>query len=222
MFSQFGRRGDSRAPGIEPLTPVRSNAGGGERADTVRTLDAVFQEVSDWSPDGQTMLVAAISPVGSPHADTGWNLWSVPLDGGAPTPYVETGAFERVGRYSPDGRWVVWEDFDRGLYEIYIDSYPVRGHQVKVATGTGGSSTWGRGGREILYVDGQNDLVSVPLEFVNDGVRAGRPTRLFRLPDGLSGIVTNDGERFLVSSPVAAPSGTSLQLILGWTQLVGR
>jgi hypothetical protein len=38
----------------------------------------------------------------------------------------------------------------------------------------------------------------------------------------VTGIATNDGERFLVSSAIAAPAGTSLQLILDWTKLLPR
>ncbi|MBK7189854.1 MAG: hypothetical protein IPH86_14560 [bacterium] len=71
-------------------------------------------------------------------------------------------------------------------------------------------------------MDEQNVLISVPLEFAGDDVRPGRPNRLFRLPDGTTEMDTHDGERFLVSSSIAAPSGTSLQLILGWTGLFSR
>jgi serine/threonine protein kinase/Tol biopolymer transport system component len=201
---------------------ILMNAGGSGAADSVRTLDAVFQEVADWAPDGQSLLVAVISRAGSSGGETSWDLWTVPLGGDAPTPYLATRSFERYARISPDGRWVLFEVFDHGLSNIFIDSYPIPGHRVPLATGTEGRSLWGRGGREILYVDEQNVLISVPLEFAGDDVRPGRPNRLFRLPDGTTEMDTHDGERFLVSSSIAAPSGTSLQLILGWTGLFSR
>ncbi len=200
---------------------VLMNAGGSGTADTLSTLDAVFQEVADWAPDGRSLLVAAISRVGSSAAETGWDLWTVPLaGGGAPTPYLATRDFERYARISPDGRWVLFEVFEQGQTNVFIDSYPTAGHRVPLAMDTGGGALWGRGGREILYKDAQNDLISVPLEITGDDIRPGRSTRLFRLPDGLTDLETNDGERFLVSSPIAAPSGTSLQLILDWTALL--
>jgi Tol biopolymer transport system component len=201
---------------------VLMNAGGSGMADSLQTLDAVFQEVADWSPDGRSLLVAAISRAGSEFGDTSWDQWIVPLDGSAPTPYLATPAFERFARISPDGRWVLFEVFEKGQSNIFIDSYPASGQRVPLATGTTGVAMWGRGGGEVLYADAQNDLVSVSLDFTGGGIRPGQPVRLFRLPDGITGLDTQDGERFLVSAAIAAPSGTSLQLILDWTQLVRR
>lgn len=200
---------------------VMMNVGGGG-ADTLRALDAVFQEVADWAPDGKSLLVAAISAAGSQASDSSWDLWTVPLDGGVPTPWLATGAFERWGQFSPDGRWVLYEVFEHGLIDIYLDTWPTPGRRVAMAAGTNGRSMWGRDGREVLYVDAQGDLVSVALELVDGGVRPGRPTRLFREPEGMTGIATNDGERFLISSKDAAPAGTALQLVLNWTGLLPR
>lgn len=198
---------------------VMMNAGGSGTVDTLRALDAVFQEVADWAPDGKSLLVAAISSAGSQASDSSWDLWTVPVaGGGVPTPWLATGAFERYATFSPDGRWVLFEVFERGQNDLYLDSWPTPGRRVPLASGSNGRSMWGRDGKEVLYVDAKSDLVSVPLEFVDGGVLPGRPTRLFRVPEGLTGIATNDGERFLVSSPIAAPSGTSLQLILDWTE----
>jgi hypothetical protein len=202
---------------------ILMNAGGSGAVDTLRALDAVFQEVADWAPDGKSLLVAAISRAGGQTSDSSWNLWTVPLaGGGVPTPWLATGAFERYATFSPDGRWILFEIFERGQTDIYIDSWPTPGRRVPLASATEGRSMWGRDGREVLYVDAQSELVSVPLAFVDGGIRPGRPTRLFRVPEGLTGITTNDGERFLVSGAIAAPSGTSLQLILDWPALLPR
>jgi Tol biopolymer transport system component len=202
---------------------VMMNAGGSGTADTLRALDAVFQEVADWAPDGKSLLVAAISRAGGGASDSSWDLWTVPVSGGGkPTPWLATDAFERNATFSPDGRWILFEVFERGLNDLYLDSWPTPGRRVPLASGTRGHSMWSRGGNEVLYADAQSELVSVPLEFTDGGVRPGRPTRLFRIPEGVTGIATNDGERFLVSSAIAAPAGTSLQLILDWTKLLPR
>jgi serine/threonine protein kinase len=200
------------------------NAGGSGAIDTVRALDALFQDVADWSPDGRSLLVAVMDRPGKKAAETNWDLWTVPLAGGGPpVPFLRTPGFERYGRVSPDGRWAVCEVLDRGQEEIFVDSYPVPGHRVQVAAGpNGGWAMWGRGGREVLYVDAPGNLLSLPLEFTNEGIRPGTPTRLFRLPDEATGLDTRDGERFLVSYPDGADTGASLQLILGWTGLLQR
>jgi dipeptidyl aminopeptidase/acylaminoacyl peptidase len=198
------------------------NTGGGVAADTLRALDFAFQEIADWSPDGRSLLVAAIAGAGGQASVSSWDLWTVPLGGGTPTPWLATGAYERTGSFSPDGRWILYQVFERGRQDLYLDTWPVPGRRVAIATGSVGLSMWGRDGTEVLYADAQGDLVSVPLEFVDGDLRPGRPTRLFGIPEGLSGIATADGERFLISRMIATPTGTSLQLVLDWTELLPR
>jgi serine/threonine protein kinase len=199
------------------------NAGGSGAIDTLRALDALFQDVADWSSDGRSLLVAVMDRPGTKAAETNWDLWAVPLAGGGqPVPYLRTPNFERYGRISPDGRWAVCEVLDGAQEEIFVDSYPVPGHRIHVAAGTDGWAMWGRGGREVLYAGMGGDLLSLPLEFTNEGIRPGTPTRLFRLPADATGLDTRDGERFLVSYPDGADTGASLQLILGWTGLLQR
>jgi hypothetical protein len=82
---------------------------------------------------------------------------------------------------------------------------------------------WGRNGREVLYADREGYLVSLPLVFEGDDVRAGSPSRLFRLPPGLTGLIrTRDGERFLVSHVSGIAPGPVMRLALDWPGLLGR
>jgi hypothetical protein len=81
---------------------------------------------------------------------------------------------------------------------------------------------WGRQGRELLYSDTGNDLVSVPLQFDGDEIHAGKPSRLFAIPGSIGEMATRDGEHFLVERANEAAPGPSLRLVLGWTGLVKR
>ncbi len=204
----------------------RLNAAGGGGEDPVRTLPALFQEVSDWSLDGRSLLVAVLGRPGSNGDDTSWDLWTVPLEGGGPpSAYLSTAAVERHGRISPDGKWLFYFTAQDGQVELFIDSYPVPGHRQQILAPEPDRPIrllWGRDGREVLYSDAQGDLMRMPLEFVGEDARVGKPSRLFRMPAGATALRTRDGEHFLVSAPSGATPGRSLRIILDWTGLVQK
>src|SRR5262249_61429256 len=68
----------------------------------------------DFSADGRFLLYASISP------KTGRDLWVLPMDGEKkPFVFVNTPFEERLGQFSPDGRWVAYESNESGRFEIY-------------------------------------------------------------------------------------------------------
>ncbi len=204
---------------------VMSSGGSGAR-DSVRTVSALFQEAVEWSGDGRSLLVAVLGRADATGEDTSWDLWTVPLDGsGPPRPYLATRAVERFARLSPDGKWIVCVSSAEGQVELFLDSYPVPGRRMQVLSNEPARpirAFWGRDGREVLYSDRAGDLIRLPLEFVGDDVRAGAPTRLFRLPQGVTAIKTRDGERFLVSYPTGNAPGPALRVVLNWPELLKK
>jgi len=226
QWSPDGRRivATSRVGGAQVLRIF--HAGGSGAADSVPSVPALFQEAQSWAPDGRSLLVGVLGRLAK-GADPGgsWDLWTVPLDGGAPRPYLATPAFERYGRISPDGRWVACLSRSEGQIELFIDSYPVPGHRVQVLSGEPVRDIrlmWGRQGRELLYSDATNDLVSLPLEIAGDEIRPGKPAKLFAIPAAVVAMDTRDGEHFLAARENEAAPGPSLRLVLGWTGLVKR
>ena len=72
--------------------------------------DAGSKHPFDWSPDGRLILYGLAQPQ-SPRQD----IWVLPLDGDrAPFPWLATGFDEASARFSPDGRWVVYESDETG------------------------------------------------------------------------------------------------------------
>ena len=154
-----------------------------------------------------------------------WDLWIVPLDGGAPRPYLATRAFERYARISPDGKWVACMTRSEGQIELFIDSYPVSGHRLQVYSNEpwrDGQAFWGAGGRELLYDNTQGDLMSLPLTFDGDQIRAGRVVKRYAIPGRVVFMDTRDGERFLVDRTSESTAAASMRLVLGWTGLLKR
>ncbi|MEO5616669.1 MAG: protein kinase, partial [Candidatus Eisenbacteria bacterium] len=202
------------------------NAGGSGARESVPSVPTIFQEAQGWAPDGRSLLVAGVGATNQGASpNNSWDLFTVPLDGGAPQPYVATSAFERRAKISPDGRWVVYATRLEGKTDLIVDSYPQAGHRVQILSGTPTYYVrfmWGRQGRELIYSDEESNLVSVPLEIAGDIIRPGKPSTLFEISPAVEDIVTVDGERFLVTRRDEAAPGPAMRLVQNWTGLLKK
>ena len=89
------------------------------QAELVPTTDEAFKGVTDWSRDGRTIVFWV------QNAETGVDLWLLPLDGDRePVPYLRGPANESGGKISPDGRWLAYHSNETGTPEIYVQSFP--------------------------------------------------------------------------------------------------
>jgi hypothetical protein len=90
-----------------------------------------------------------------------------------------------------------------------------------VSTSGGEEPQWGADGSEILYLDPDGNMVTVPVE-MSPAFKAGLPQTLFDA--GLFQFirrnrysVTDDGERFLLLSPIRCDSVRPISVVLNWT-----
>jgi Tol biopolymer transport system component len=170
---------------------------------------------NDWSADGRFILCAdreaaggrlmqvAILPVGDPKKPVTF-LPRAPNDFGGM-------------RFSPDGKWVAYEQDESGRREVYAVSFPDGQRKVQISSNGGLNPKWTRNGREILYTAFDGKVMSVEIEPGQD-LRVGATRALFQLPDGAFGLdVTADGERFLVNAPVIKSSSVPLSVVVNWT-----
>jgi eukaryotic-like serine/threonine-protein kinase len=114
--------------------------------------------VNDWSADGRHLLYSVLA------AGTGWDIWALPLQGGAAFPLVQTPANERNARLSRDGRWVAYTSDQRGLDEIFVRSFPDTGSLWQISQGGARQAVWHPSGRRIFYVSRDLKLVAVDVE----------------------------------------------------------
>ena len=74
--------------------------------------------ISAWSPDGQLLAFADLTPASS-------RLWTVPARPvRTPTLYREAPYALGALQFSPDGRRVAYMSHESGRFEVYVDSYP--------------------------------------------------------------------------------------------------
>jgi Tol biopolymer transport system component len=156
--------------------------------------------LTDWSPDGTVCLVNVVDP------KTDGDLWVLSLDGqGRATPYLQTGARERDGNFSPDGRWVAYRSNETGRDEVYVQSFPHAGAKRRISTDGGTRPTWRPDGRELFFVGPTRELMAVPVSSTAANFVAGPPQELFKTPPlGLDTAsrqfaVSPDGQRFLMN-----------------------
>jgi len=125
--------------------------------------------VTDWSPDGRTLLVTRSG------GETRDDIWRVPVDGATPTALVTTPDDDRDGALSPDGRWLAYVSGDTGRAQLMLDRYPPTGTPAPNAI-HGTSPRW-RADGGALVVGRDDSLVEVPLVISSTGLPQAGPER---------------------------------------------
>ncbi len=126
--------------------------------------------------------------------------------------------------FSADGRWIAYVSDESGQQEVYVQSFPASASKWRISPDGGSQPRWRQDGREILYLTADGRLMAAGVSS-GVGFEAASPTPLFRteaMNQDVAGTaiqyaVTSDGQRFLVSSPVASQRGEPLTVVLNWT-----
>jgi serine/threonine protein kinase len=172
----------------------------------------------DWSADGRFMLLSRIA------ANTGVDLWVLPLGGREPVPLLETQFSESSARLSRDGRWVAYVSNESGREEIYLrpfvmssDGKPTLGAKWQVSNDGGNWPRWRADGKELFYRHPTGAMMAVDVVAAATTVRTNLPRRLFPLPSTVAlWDVTRDGQRFLVALPIGATGAEPVTVVLNW------
>jgi len=108
---------------------------------------------------------------------------------------------------------------ESGKQEVYVASFPEGGAARKVSVNGGSQPRWRRDGRELFYLSPDNKLMSAEVQSHGAIPDIGNVHRLFECQPHRVGIgsvydVSNDGQRFLVSTDPSWPPAT---LVTNWT-----
>ncbi len=147
------------------------------------------------------------------------------VEDGVVKPVIETGEWAWNTRFSPDGRWIVFQVVgqDRG---IYVQEFPGPGLRKHV-TSSGEYPVWRKDGKEIVYLDA-NRIWSVPVDTSGGEFRAGMPTALFpvrpvgRVLDVSNLAVSRDGSRIYFPQAVEQPDSDVIHIRMGWENAAQR
>ena len=125
-----------------------------------------------WGPDGgvlaavlsTTMNVTAERTDGSSTVADIDVVTFAPDERATARDLVKTASIEGSGgiALSPDGRWLAYTSNITGRSEVWVQPYAGPGAPVRVSPNGGLEPLWGREGRELYYVEG-NQMMAVPV-----------------------------------------------------------
>jgi Tol biopolymer transport system component len=199
-----------------PPHMVRRNLASGKEEDILPS--GKFQIVQDVSPDGKTLLYAERGENGV------FDLYTIPLAGGRPSPFVVSAVGKEEARFSPDGNFVALTSRESGRAEIYVTAYPGPGERIRISTGGAANPRWNPNGRELFYVSYDDRLMSVPVR-TRPSLELGSPVAVFPIAGKwgwLSFEVAPDGGRFLAVVPEVVGDELPLTVVANWTAELPR
>jgi serine/threonine-protein kinase len=78
----------------------------------------------------------------------------------APRTIVAGEYTNRLGKLSPDGRWLAYTSNETGRIEVYVRPFPASGGATQVSVDGGDQPIWSRDGRELFFRDGANMIAA--------------------------------------------------------------
>ena len=171
---------------------------------------------SSWSPDGKHLLYYNVS------SDTSWDIHVLDLEGEPnPRPFVKTPFIEIRARFSPDGRWVAYQSNESGRSEVYVQAFPGPGGKWQISTAGGFEPQWGPNGAELFYSTPDRQMMRVDVQ-IGETFEAGIPEALFTAslrPITVNSryLVSPDGQRLLLLSPLVEDSTPPTTVVVNWT-----
>jgi hypothetical protein len=134
---------------------------------------------------------------------------------------------ELHGSISPDSRWLAYASDESGKYEVYVQAFPVAKERWTISTRGGSQPRWSGNGRELMYIQSDGTLMSVPTQAVPSFVSA-IPVPLFKTrltgvdAFRLEFVPSADGKRILMSTPTDEGDRPAITVVVNWPALLKR
>jgi serine/threonine protein kinase len=197
----------------DDLYQKASNGSGTEEAVLEDNLTKLYLS---WSPDGGSILYG--TSTGTPQ--TGNDLWVLPLSGDRkPVPFLQTQFWERLGQFSPDGRWVAYASNESGRFEIYVAPFPGPGGKWQVSVAGGQQPRWRGDGSEVFYLAPGGTLMAAKASSQRESFQVGEVRPLFQAPvvrGRFQYDVTGDGQQFLMNTTAEQVVSTPVTVVVNW------
>ncbi|WP_213807130.1 S9 family peptidase [Granulicella sp. dw_53] len=171
----------------------------------------------DWSPDGKRIAYASQGSIWIVSANGGTPHRLTNAPGGAGDPRQAT---DRAPRWSPQGRWILFQSGRRGVNSLLVVSDD--GNTTSYLTSTKEAAEdghWSPRGDEIVYVTREKEYFSGRLNLLRFDSRGGQPVGA---PVVLYTSPVDRGGGWSIRSAAWSPDGHTLATLLqnsGWSHL---
>src|SRR3984957_913905 len=171
----------------------------------------------DWSPDSKQIAYASQGSIWVVSAAGGAprRLTNAPAGGGDPRQ-----ATDRGPRWSPQGRWILFQSGRRGINSLLVVS--ADGNTTSFLTSAkeeAEEGRWSPSGDEIVYVTRQKEFFSGRLNLLKFDAHAGQP---IGEPSVLYTAPVDRGGGWAIRGAVWSPDGKTLATVLqdsGWNHI---
>jgi Tol biopolymer transport system component len=123
------------------------------------------------------LLVAgrALPPLLRPSSREFLGHMGSPLEGEdrEPRPFLDSPFSETRARFSPDGRWVVYDSNESGRQEIYVQAFPGPGRKWQISTSGGSDPRWSPKGDALYYLGPGLNMMRVTVQTPETRSRPG-------------------------------------------------
>src|SRR5262249_48224128 len=133
-------------------------------------------------------------------------------------------AIERVGAFSPDGRWVAIQTDQSGRREVWVQSFPNPAGKWQVSIDGGRTPCWSADGKELYFIAPAQKLMAANDHTAATSFQAENPVALSHpniapslasLPDNSQYAVSRDG-CFLVNETIQGVTPPPIIVVLNW------
>ena len=156
----------------QPRTVFRKRVdGNASEPEEVVWQGSEHSHVTDWSPDGRTIIVQRAATA------TSDDVLAIDVDTKEATPLLASPFSERQARISPNGRWLAYTSSESGRPEVFVQSYPALDARVTVSTNGGVEPVWSRDSTRLYFRTDDDIMMSSVVS--TDPLELSTPAALF-------------------------------------------
>ena len=192
-----------------------------------------YARPGSFSPDGRLLAYAEPLPNGGGAIKTlSVEIASGQLRAGPAAVFLQSAATSNFyPRFSPDGRWLAYNDAESGTFEVHVRAFPNREAEWQISNNGGFFPLWSPNGHELFYRSPDDRIMVVEYRIRGDRFSADKPRfwsdrRLFNLGVAPTFDLAPDGQRFAALLPLggvhpAVPVRNHVTLLLNFRDELG-
>ncbi|MHC4507506.1 MAG: protein kinase domain-containing protein [Planctomycetota bacterium] len=205
------------------LQLFKQSVTGSAKPELIATFEEIWMMLDSCSPDGKELLLRTHDPK---NRKLDIDISVIPFgkqnENPRLRPFIQRNNNQRLGCWSPDGRWVAYASDESGRWEVYVEPYPGLGPKVMISTEGGYEPAWSRDGKELFYRSGRGSpkMIGATIE-IEPEFRAVEYKELFETINFRDYDVAPDG-RFLMIQEPEEPTPFKIYIIRNWFEELKR